>query len=54
MVKNHDWQAIAASQKFKKLVTRKRIVLSGLMLFSIAIRRGLFARIVQRAGLGAG
>ena len=35
MVKNHDWQAIAASQKFKKLVTRKRIVLSGLMLFSV-------------------
>lgn len=35
MVKSHDWQAIAASPKFKKLVTRKRIVLSGLMLFSV-------------------
>lgn len=30
-----DWEVIAASPKFKRLVARKRIVLSGLMLFSV-------------------
>lgn len=36
MSKTHNWEAIAASPKFQKLVARKRRVLSGLMLFSVA------------------
>jgi uncharacterized membrane protein (DUF485 family) len=35
MSKSPDWEAIASSPKFKQLVARKRIVLSGLMLFSV-------------------
>lgn len=36
MSKEKNWEAIAASPKFQALVARKRRVLSGLMLFSIA------------------
>jgi uncharacterized membrane protein (DUF485 family) len=35
MSKTHNWEAIAASPRFKQLIARKRVVLSGLMLFSI-------------------
>ena len=35
MSKTHNWEAIAASPQFQKLVARKRRVLSGLMLFSV-------------------
>lgn len=36
MTKERNWEAIAASPKFQALVAKKRRVLSGLMLFSIA------------------
>ncbi|PQA48885.1 DUF485 domain-containing protein [Amnimonas aquatica] len=36
MTKEKNWEAIAASPKFQALVRRKKRVLSGLMLFSVA------------------
>lgn len=36
MTKEKNWEAIAASPKFQELVRRKKRVLSGLMLFSVA------------------
>ncbi len=36
MKKEKNWEAIAASPRFKELVRRKKRVLSGLMIFSIS------------------